>query len=299
MNCNHCHSTSFTKLPFYYEWNSHRFDVIRCKNCSLITLSRLPNDEELQKLYSEDFFTFGAHTLDKLGIDYETMADQYGLETHKQFIKNYIEPYGTSLTSFFEIGAGMAHFLQAAKELGYAVDGLEIGEVAVRKAKEKFGIELRLGDFETIDLSSLSNSFDCIYAGDVFEHMRDPALVVKKMYEMLRPNGIVVIKIPGTFNLLSSKIASMIFSLTNTSKKLPDKPYHLYEFTTKTISNIFLKKFQEVTVINTIKKPSELNKKTGGIDYAIKYFLQFINYPLTKITNRFGDRMTVIAKKVS
>ncbi len=298
MICNHCQSNSFGTLPFFYEWNSSSFHLIRCKQCSLITLSRLPSDEELQKLYSEEFFTFGAHTLDKLGIDYETMADQYGLETHKKFIKSYIEPHCSTLKTFFEIGAGMAHFLQAAKELGYDVDGLEIGEVAVQKAKEKFDITLRLGDFELLDITELQGKFDCIYAGDVFEHMRNPAVVVEKMFQMLRPNGIVVIKIPGTFNLLSSKIASTIFSITNKSKKLPDKPYHLYEFTTKTIKAIFRKKFSEVKVINTIKKPSELNKKTGGFDYLIKYIIQFVNYPLTKITNRFGDRMTVIAKKV-
>ncbi len=297
MKCNHCTATKFTQLPFYYEWDSHRFDLCRCKNCTLITLSRLPTDEELQKLYSEEFFTFGAHTLDKLGVDYETMADRYGLETHKDFIRTFIEPNCSTLESFFEIGAGMAHFLEAAKELGYSVNGLEIGEVAVIKAKEKFNIPLILGDFEQLDISELKGKFDCIYAGDVFEHMRNPALVVEKMYEMLRPNGIVVIKIPGTFNLLSSKIASFLFLMMNKSKKLPDKPYHLYEFTTKTIRSIFTKKFQEVQVINTIKKPSELNKKTGGLGYAVKYIIQFFNYPLTRITNRFGDRMTVISTK--
>ena len=104
-------------------------------------------------------------------------------------------------------------------------------------------------------------------------------------------------KIPSTFNLFSTKIAMNVFKILNINKRLLDNPYHLYEYTTRTVFKMFTKYFSQVKIYNDIKKPWQLNIKRKSVDYLLKYLLQYINYPVTKLFNEFGDRLTVVAKK--
>ena len=46
-----------------------------------------------------------------------------------------------------------------------------------------------------------------VYAGDVLEHLADPGAAVVKAAEMLSPGGVFVVRLPSSFDLLSSRIA--------------------------------------------------------------------------------------------
>jgi len=248
-------------------------------------------------LYAEDYFIDGAHALDKTGMTYEELSDQRSDEHRKHYIKTQILREKPDIKSIFEIGAAMGHFLKAAQALNLKVSGIEISEEACLRAMQKFGIDLIQGNFEDIDISEIKDKWDCVFAGDVFEHVRDPSLVLSKIHDILTKDGIVFMKIPSTFNLFSTKIAFILYKLLNINKRLIDKPYHLYEYTTQTVVKMFSKYFSHVKVYNDIKKPWQLNIKKKTVDYMLKYILQYINYPITKFFNQYGDRMTVVAMK--
>ena len=60
---------------------------------------------------------------------------------------------------------------------------------------------------------------------------------------------------------------------------------------------LFGKHFQRVRIENEATEPWRMNLKTGSLDYLGKVLLQWINWPLTLLFNRFGDRMTIAAYK--
>src|SRR5215217_6221316 len=197
-------STAFDSTPFYYFWNNKKFQLVKCRGCGLISLDPKPTDEELKLLYSEDYFDHGAHGLDHHQKTYEEMHNAVPLEERIQKIKKTLLKENHNAKSLFEIGAAMGHNLNAARNCGLMVGGIEISPSANKRAEEKFGIKLYSGDFEKIDLSGELNKWDIVYGGDVFEHFCNPDVVVKKIYELLDEGGIAYIVVPSTFNLFST-----------------------------------------------------------------------------------------------
>lgn len=294
MNCELCSKSTFKKTPFYYLWNNKEFTLVQCKTCGLIMQSPLPDKIELTMLYADDYFEQGAHGLNITGESYENSRDKLTLAQRTEFIKTIILKYHPQAESIFEIGFAMGHLLDAAKTMGLKTSGMEFSESAVLKAKEKFQLQVKAGNFEE---STDIGSWDVIYGGDVFEHFTRPSKVVENLYQHLNSDGMAILIIPSTFNLFSTKLASLVFRISGKRKKMYDKPYHVFEYTSATIKKMLLKEFKEVRIVNMIKKPSQLNLKSGGIEYQLKYLLHFINYPFTKLFNRNGDRLLVIAKK--
>lgn len=297
MVCQICGNSVFKPTPFYYKWNNKEFILVKCSHCGLITQDPKPDSNELEVLYADDYFESGAHGLNQLNETYESSRDKQSLEERTKVIRERILKFKPDTKSIFEIGFAMGHMLQAAKEMGMKVSGQEFSETAVIKAKAKFNLDVSAGNFEEIDTTKQNGTWDCIYGGDVFEHFTYPDKVAKNMADMLTADGIGVLVIPSTFNLFSTKFAILFYKLLGKRKQFVDKPYHLYEYTTSTIKKILKKHFREVQVINQIKKPSQLNIKTGGIEYKIKYLIHLINYPYTKLFNRNGDRLLIIARK--
>ena len=298
MPCNLCHSGVAETLPFHYLWRGKRFQGQRCSCYGLIWLDPLPTEAELAALYDEDYFADGLHGLDRIGSDYEQWADS-ARGPARSFLRREIRSRHPAARALYEIGAAMGHFLAAAREGGFTTGGIEISATAVEKARHKFGLEIQCGNIETADLAATAGSWDVVYAGDVFEHLRDPSGVIDRIDALLAPGGLVVIRVPGTFNLFATRLAVPLLKLTGREKQLPDNPYHLYEYTGTIIRRMLEQRFERVEVIQHATPPQRLSRKTGSLDYWIKIMLQAVNYPLTSVTNRFGDRMTVYARKHS
>ena len=296
MNCNLCHGLRFRRLPFHYMWEGGRFQGVRCRTCGLVTLDPLPTDEQLVRLYDADYFADGLHGLDRMGTDYETHADA-ALAGARRYLRETILPRRPGARSVFELGGAMGHFLRAAAAEGLRTGGVEISAAAVERAREKFGIELECGNIEKIDVEPWAGDWDVVYAGDLFEHLRDPSGVLAKVARLLTPGGICVMRVPGTYNLLSTKLGEAVLRLAGRDRPLPDAPYHLYEYTDTTLRRMFAPHFAEVEILCEATAPGGLNLKDRSGAYLAKYALQFINAPLTRLTGRFGDRMTVFARK--
>ncbi len=295
--CQACDGNDFAELPYYYIWKNKVFNLVKCRSCGLICQMPKPTDEEIEELYSEDYFDHGHHGLEERQATYEQIKDAMPVEFLQKKIKQTILAENPAAKSLFEIGAALGHLLHAAREMGMEVSGLEISQYANQRAKEKFGLDLYSGDFEKLDMSKEYGKWDAIYGGDVFEHFLNPGIVVDKIYDMLRPGGVAVLVVPSTFNLFSTGVATLLLRLTGKKRRLVDNPYHIHEFTTATARRIMQLRFRQVKITNDIKSPFEMNIKDGSLAYRIKWLFHLINYPFTKLTGRNGDRVTIIAIK--
>lgn len=297
MRCPIDEKENFKPLPYYYQWNNKRFQFVKCRNCGLVSIDPKPNSDELSLLYGEDYFDHGAHGLNQHQHTYESVRDAVSEQERTANFRSRILHHHPQAKSFFEIGAAMGYQLHAAQLCGLTVGGLEISEAANKRAKEKFGLNLYQGDFETMNLENEFGKWDIVYGGDVFEHFSNPGIVAEKIYKLLAPGGKAIIVVPSTFNLFSTSLATGILSLTKKQMKLPDNPYHLFEYTSGTIKKLFQKHFSHVQVINNIKAPSQLNTKSGSMAYQLKKIIHYINYPYTRIFNAHGDRLTIVATR--
>lgn len=89
--------------------------------------------------------------------------------------------------------------LTRAYASGNAVIGVDVDRDALAEAS-KLGIETRWADVEQ-PLPLADASFDVVVAGELLEHVRDPAAVVDEARRLLRPTGVFVGSVPNAYRL--------------------------------------------------------------------------------------------------
>lgn len=114
----------------------------------------------------------------------------------------------TDARRILELGCASGQLGRAVKERQqcYLV-GVELDEDAARGAKQYFD-EVHLGDVEKMEFPYEPGFFDAVICADVLEHLVNPQLVVRKLFELVRPGGQIIVSIPNIRNMrIMSKLA--------------------------------------------------------------------------------------------
>lgn len=138
-----------------------------------------------------------------------------------------------------EIGCGKGAITRHLKNKNCKVACIEINEDYAKEAK-CFCTEIIIGDVESLNKLSLpEESFDIILYGDVLEHLKNPAEVIKNFSKYLKKEGYIVISIP---NIANWRIRlNLLFGKFNYQDDgILDKT-HLRFYTKKTLKNMIVK----------------------------------------------------------
>ncbi len=102
-----------------------------------------------------------------------------------------------------ELGCSTGVMTKEMAGRGHQVTAVEIDPVAARFAAS-FADEILVGDLDRVDsdgrhlLSDLdAGSFDTLIAADVLEHLRDPAGCLRRVRELMKPDGRYILSIPN------------------------------------------------------------------------------------------------------
>jgi len=111
--------------------------------------------------------------------------------------------------------------IKIAETIGTAdIDGVEIVEERAKTA-EKNGIIIKSFDLNGKFIFA-GNSFDCVVANQVIEHLYNSDSFLSEIYRILKPDGYAIISTENASswcNILASIMGWQIFSLTNFSSK--------------------------------------------------------------------------------
>lgn len=138
----------------------------------------------------------------------------------------------------FEFGAGRGSDLCEFRKMGWEVTGCEPSPRGCEAAKAN-GILLQCAAAEDAYLPE--SHFSCILMNNVIEHIHDPSLVLKKSYNSLIPDGVLVLILPN-----HSSISSRLFGASWPGY---DAPRHLWGFTVNSIRHILHMSGFEIEVI--------------------------------------------------
>jgi SAM-dependent methyltransferase len=90
----------------------------------------------------------------------------------------------------FDVGAGGGSFLAAAQESGFRIAGNEISQPAIDACRDRYGIELALGDDLTA-LAAKSSDHDAVTMWCIIAHVDDPAELLRGVRALLKPDGVL------------------------------------------------------------------------------------------------------------
>lgn len=186
VNCPICGSSE--KELYERFGNRWQYTHTLCLDCNLIYCSPRPafNDEFLFHAYE-----FYADDTGNLTLDYESKLNKHFKGVDKD-LKDIIA-FDKSADSFLDVGCETGTYLYAAKKYFKNVYGLEISKKMADYAQANLKVKVFNEKFENLNKGI---KFSCIHLSHVIEHFPDPHLWLRKARELLKPNGIVVIKVP-------------------------------------------------------------------------------------------------------
>lgn len=192
------------------------YRMVQCAGCGFVYLSPRPAPEALLSLYHSYHERNG-----KSAETWDLLMERNFRETAALLAKWF--PQNGRL---LDIGCGYGHFIEMMRRYGWDVSGIEPSEHASAFARSK-GLPAVQGSFEAAEYPAAS--FDAITAFYVLEHVCDPLTVLEKIRSLLKPGGMLVLRIPHTTPIVR------LLALLGVRNNLYDLPFHLSDFSPQTI----------------------------------------------------------------
>ena len=172
----------------FSEKTENDIELLECNICG-VSHQILRNFTELDL---DNFYTKQYH------VDYQkkknviTYQDRYAHDRSISKIRlsayqNFISPGMKGI----DIGSSNSAFIHECLDSNIDCIGLEPGESVGDPA-----VTIR-GRLETVDLPT--NQFDFATLHDAVEHMIDPVFSLKKVFEILKPNGLIIVDLPDFY----------------------------------------------------------------------------------------------------
>jgi SAM-dependent methyltransferase len=176
------------------------FTVINCENCRFKHIIPIPEQEELEKLYKDQFYSSKKPMYFK-----EMEEDKDWWELHYNLYYDLIEKnLNSNAKKLLEIGSGPGFFLKVGKERGWDVMGFEPSELAYQYSN-KFGLHV-INDFFNVKKALEYGKFDIVYMNTVIEHVADPKGLIEDVKSILKKGGLFCIIAPNDYNPLQNTL---------------------------------------------------------------------------------------------
>jgi len=171
--CSEHHSKKFLTVNDY--------QINKCYHCGFIFVHPRPDEKTLFELYNDKNRNIYAHD------SYHEL--RYELNTLKKLMADIkkIIPVGDLL----EIGCGRGDFLKIAQKNGYEVQGVDLSG-----AKSPYK-DIQIHEGRLADGIFSSERFDLVVMRNLLEHAIDPILELREVSRVLKPHGIMYLKVPN------------------------------------------------------------------------------------------------------
>lgn len=194
--------------------------LVHCRACDLYARREAPAPRALELFYEQEYprqfaaeqsgprDNLQAHALRRI----ESRAARFrGVCDHRPGARRFL----------IDVGCGNGRLLELAQQAGWSVMGLDPS--GDRNGKRRTGgIEIRQAAWPLTDISG--HSADAIVFLNVLDHLPDPFTALQAAWRVLRPGGILYLRVPnGPFHLrlLTGRWSRMLSTMT---------VFHLYGF---------------------------------------------------------------------
>lgn len=182
--CLLCHDSNLYTIftwPWYY---------LKCDRCDMIFVGNPPSSYSYQLLIQK-LHSFGEYR-NRPDIDWQKWQG-WKLETYRNLDFFYFEKILPESKRVLEIGCAEGKQLEIFKSRGWDTLGIEPNRYLAKECK-RLGINTIEGYIEKIKFPE--RSFDLVIATHVLEHLRNPCIVVKKISQLLKDDGRIILEVP-------------------------------------------------------------------------------------------------------
>ncbi|UCD58651.1 MAG: class I SAM-dependent methyltransferase [Candidatus Hydrogenedentota bacterium] len=219
--CNLCGSQS---AQYLYS----KLGIIRCSQCGLARADEIPDQGELNQLYSEAYFRSADSGV--FGYD-DYIRDRTKISKTFRKRMREIERWTGHKGRLLDVGCATGFSLEVARERGWHAEGIEISEFACGFARSTLGIDILRASLDEANLEP--ESFDVITMWDYIEHCADPANQFAHANRLLKTGGLLALTTPDI-----SSVPARIWGPRWMGIKQGE---HMYYFSRDTIKRLLLR----------------------------------------------------------
>jgi 2-polyprenyl-3-methyl-5-hydroxy-6-metoxy-1,4-benzoquinol methylase len=185
--------------------------------------------------------------------------------------------------SILDIGCYDGSLGEVVLKKGYKVYGVEAHHEASRRALEK-GIEVVKRDIEE-GLPWPDNTFDCVIAAEIIEHLYDTTRFIKEIGRVLKPGGVFVMSVPN------------IACLTNRLRLLLDLYPRYCDYRAENAAG-HIRVYTMGSAVSQIKENSFDILRVAGANFPLPMHSRFIPIFVKKLAIFLGDYFPSLAGQI-
>ncbi len=142
-----------------------------------------------------------------------------------------------------DVGCGAGQFLAFARDLGWdELEGIELSPGAAEAARQVTGAPIHQKDLLTASLGR--GRLAAVTMWDVLEHLSDPRFALRRVYDLLRPGGVVVVATPNRWGVTLRTLGSRTLVVT--------PPEHLFLATRRGLLAAMVAEKLEIQGVQTV-----------------------------------------------
>ena len=215
-----CVRTLFSGSDRLYHTTDKIFYVVECDRCRLIRLDPQPTPLELREFYPEKYwFEAVPGSVSQITETYR----RFVVRDHVNFALSALRtvgPLNGRQPVLLDVGCGGGLFASFVQRAGFPVLGLDFSIDAARVAWRSNQVPAFVGTLTQAPLAP--GSCGVITMFHVLEHLYDPAAYLESAYDLLHPEGRLIIQVPNA--------ACLQFLLLGEHWNGLDVPRHLWDF---------------------------------------------------------------------
>ena len=127
------------------------------------------------------------------------MPDYVPISTDPYSAHQLLLKHAGSARRVLDVGCSAGGLARVLAGRGAVVDGIEFDPEAAAEARAVCRRVL-VGDLDPMPLELPADEYDVVLLGDIVEHLRDPAAVLRRLRAHVRPGGRIVVSTPNIAN---------------------------------------------------------------------------------------------------
>jgi len=266
------------------QFNVDGFKIDACCDCEVVFVRDIMTPKTIERYYESsaaDEFVYTQENIFYLNYYYNKLKRKIYRIT------------GKTSGNLLDVGCSGGYFLDLME--GWNRYGIEISGKEALIAKAKYGDNIVTDIIENYPIKE--SFFDVITLQDVLDHCIDPAAVIDICHKMLKPAGLIVIKVHD--------ISCLYAGITGKSFYAIIPPFHLFYFSRKPLEFMLKKacfrnlEFEHIGHIIQLK--TVFYRLSKGDHYSIFYkiyqLLSRFSFGGTPIPKNLHDIITVFAHR--
>jgi SAM-dependent methyltransferase len=206
------------------------FQVVQCSGCGLVYVTPRLQGQALLDVYDEGYWK-SKNPKQRGYADYARESALY-LKTFRKRLA-LVSRWLPERARILDVGCAAGYFLRVMQQAGHDVHGVELSQAIAVEAVKALGadrVHIGLLDDAVVAMDYQPRSFDLVTMWDVVEHVPEPQPVLRKLRELVKPGGRLLLETQN----VASRWARLLGSRWHHYKH----DEHLYHFTPDTIRRL-------------------------------------------------------------